>query len=223
MLHRTKLVRPVQRYYLKQMIDVRVRPPSNPISLLIRLKLIRPPSTCTMLFIPYITLPSLQANTLNAPNSHTTLQSHLDFYSPLQNSLLLGPLPLLLPPTNPTTSSHSHTLTHISSLLTITTLLRSLPLQVSKRVSNIPRDVAVKHGLVEEELFRLGEGARGVRDACFELGTRGMDELITARSHLKESGGRVVPGEVMPLYLSAVSIQPAPTLSSAHRQGSLLT
>jgi hypothetical protein len=63
----------------------------------------------------------------------------------------------------------------------------------------------VKNGLVEEQVFRDGGETKGLRDACFEIGTRGMDELITARSHLKETGGKVVPGEVMPLFLSAVS------------------
>lgn len=63
----------------------------------------------------------------------------------------------------------------------------------------------MKNGLVEEQVFRDGGESKGLRDACFEIGTRGMDELITARSHLKETGGKVVPGEVMPLFLSAVS------------------
>ncbi|KAH8078235.1 isoprenoid synthase domain-containing protein [Filobasidium floriforme] len=167
MLHQAKLARPVQRYYLKQMIDVR-------------------------------------ANSLSAPTSHPTLQAHLDHHAPLQNALLLGPLPLLLPPTHPSTSAHSHTLTHLSSLLTTTSLLRGLPLHVSNRRFTLPRDIALKNGLVEEQVFRDGGETKGLRDACFEIGTRGMDELITARSHLKETGGKVVPGEVMPLFLSAV-------------------
>jgi hypothetical protein len=125
---------------------------------------------------------------------------------------LLGPLPLLLPPTHPSTSAHSHTLTHLSSLLTTTSLLRGLPLQVSNRRFTLPRDIALKNGLVEEQVFRDGGETKGLRDACFEIGTRGMDELITARSHLKETGGKVVPGEVMPLFLSAVS-----SISDRHR------
>ena len=80
-------------------------------------------------------------------------------------------------------------------------------------------DLSVRPTEVEEEMFRLGEGAKGVRDACFEMGTRGMDELITARSHLKDSGGKVVPGEVMPLYLSAVSTHPIPCVLDFFRLG----
>jgi NADH dehydrogenase [ubiquinone] 1 alpha subcomplex assembly factor 6 len=89
--------------------------------------------------------------------------------------------------------------------LTTTSLLRALPLQISNRKFTVPRDIALKNGLVEEQVFRDGQDAKGLRDACFEIGTRGMDELITARSHLKETGGKVDPQAVMPLFLSAVS------------------
>jgi NADH dehydrogenase [ubiquinone] 1 alpha subcomplex assembly factor 6 len=43
-----------------------------------------------------------------------------------------------------------------------------------------------------------------VRDGCWDVGTRGMDEVITVRKELKGSGGKVVPSSVMPLFLSAV-------------------
>ncbi|KAI5452807.1 hypothetical protein NCC49_000552 [Naganishia albida] len=145
-----------------------------------------------------------RANALQGPRTHATLQAHIDAHAPLQNALLLGPLPLVLPPTHPSTSDISHTLTHLSSLLSTTSLLRSLPLNTSKRISTLPRDVTVKHGLVDEELFRNGAGAKGLQDACFEIGTRGMDELITARSHLKSSGGKVDPRAATPVFLSAV-------------------
>lgn len=130
----------------------------------------------------------------------------MDHYAPLQNSLLLGPLPILLPPTNSATSDVSHSLTHIAHLLTTTSLLRGLPQSLSNRKFTIPRDIAVKHKLVEEQVFRQGDGAPGFKDACFEIGTRGMDELITTRSHLKESGGKIEPQSVMPLFLGAVSL-----------------
>jgi NADH dehydrogenase [ubiquinone] 1 alpha subcomplex assembly factor 6 len=59
--------------------------------------------------------------------------------------------------------------------------------------------------VVEEEVFRVGGEAKGLKDAAFEIGTRGMDEMITARSHLNETGGKVDPASVMPLFLAAVS------------------
>ncbi|WVQ86234.1 hypothetical protein IAT38_008402 [Cryptococcus sp. DSM 104549] len=160
--------RPVQRYYLSQMIDVR-------------------------------------AKTLSLPPSSPTLQSYIDTHSPLSTSLLLGPLPLILPPTHPASAHLSHTLSHVSTLLTTVSLLRNLPLLVSsKRQVNLPAELCEKHGIVEEELLRKGAEAKGFRDACWEVGTRGMDELITARRDLKETGGKVVPGSAMPIFLSAV-------------------
>ncbi|OCF35922.1 hypothetical protein I316_02417 [Kwoniella heveanensis BCC8398] len=160
--------RPVQRYYLSQMIDAR-------------------------------------AKTLSLPPSSPTLESHLTTYSPLSTSLLLGPLPILLPPTHSASSHISHTLSHLSTLLTTTSLLRNLPLLVSsKHTINLPADICEKHGIVEEEVLRKGAEASGLRDACWTVGTRGMDELITARRDLKETGGKVVPSGVMPLFLSAV-------------------
>lgn len=54
-------------------------------------------------------------------------------------------------------------------------------------------------------MLRNGAHAKGLKDGLWEIGTRGMDELITARRELKASGGKVEPGTVMPLFLSVVS------------------
>lgn len=70
---------------------------------------------------------------------------------------------------------------------------------------NIPADIAAKHGIVEEDVLRNGSNAKGLKDGLWDIGTRGMDELITARRELKGSGGKVDPGNVMPLFLSVVS------------------
>ncbi|KAI9633401.1 isoprenoid synthase domain-containing protein [Dioszegia hungarica] len=167
LLAETRRERPIQKYYLSQMIDTR-------------------------------------AKNLSLPPSSPTLESHLTTHGPLHTSLLLGPLPLLLPPTHASTSGISHTLSHLSTLLCITSLLRSLPILVSKRSLNIPADVRERHGVVEEDVLRNGAAAKGVRDACYEIGTRGMDELITARRETKGAGGRVEPKAVRPLFLSAI-------------------
>jgi len=160
--------RPVQRYYLSQMIETR-------------------------------------AKTLTLPPSLPTLEDHLSTYTPLSTSLLLGPLPLLLPPTAPQSAQISHTLSHISTLLAAVSLLRTLPILVSaKRQINLPSDVCERHSIVEEDVLRNGAAAKGLKDAVLEIGTRGMDELITARRDLKDTGGKVVPGAVMPLFLSSV-------------------
>ncbi|WRT70852.1 uncharacterized protein IL334_007851 [Kwoniella shivajii] len=163
-----KKSRPVQKYYLSQMIETR-------------------------------------AKILSLPPSSSTLSSHLTTHSPISTSLLLGPLPLLLPPTHSSTSHISHTLSHLSTLLTTVSMLRNLPIMVStKRQLNIPSDILQKHNVIEEQVLRNGSEANGVRDAVLEIGTRGMDELITARRELKETNGKVVPSNVMPVFLSAV-------------------
>jgi NADH dehydrogenase [ubiquinone] 1 alpha subcomplex assembly factor 6 len=101
----------------------------------------------------------------------------------------------------------SHTLSHLSTLLTTVSLLRNLPVLVSsKRQINIPSDICAKHGIVEEQVLRKGAEANGLRDGLWEIGTRGMDELITARRDLKGTAGKVEPSSVMPLFLSAVSM-----------------
>lgn len=60
--------------------------------------------------------------------------------------------------------------------------------------------------MVEEDVLRNGATAKGVQDAMYEIGTRGMDELITARRECKGSGGKIEPKVVKPLFLSAVRI-----------------
>ncbi|KAL7422940.1 hypothetical protein Q5752_002238 [Cryptotrichosporon argae] len=159
--------RPVQRYYLRQMIDVR-------------------------------------AKTLSLPPSSPTLEEHFATHSPLSTALLLGPLPILLPPSDPSTSHISHTLSHLSHLVTTVSLLRSLPLLAQKRTLNIPASLLAAHGVTEEAVFRQGAAAPGLRDAAYEIGTRGMDELITARRDLKQTAGRVEPAAARPLFLAAV-------------------
>lgn len=85
---------------------------------------------------------------------------------------------------------------------------------MGKRQVNIPADIAAKHNIVEEDVLRNGSNANGLRDGLWDIGTRGMDELITARRELKASGGKVDPGSVMPLFLSVVSLLPLrPTLT----------
>ncbi|WWC72723.1 uncharacterized protein I206_106687 [Kwoniella pini CBS 10737] len=160
--------RPIQKYYLSNLIETR-------------------------------------AKTISLPPSSTTLTSHLNTYNPISTSLLLGQLPILLSPNHSEYSKISHTLSHLSTLLTTISLLRNLPLLVSnKKQINIPNDLSEKYKLIEEEIFRKGSEANGLKDSILEIGTRGMDELITARRDLKENSGKVKPDNVIPIFLSAV-------------------
>lgn len=75
---------------------------------------------------------------------------------------------------------------------------------VQKRQLNIPSDVSAAHGVVDEDVFRRGAAAPGFKDALFQIATRGMDELITARRDLNETKGKIVPKVTVPLFLAAV-------------------
>lgn len=49
----------------------------------------------------------------------------------------------------------------------------------------LPLDVMAEMGLKEEEVFRQGADAPGLRDAVFKVATRANDHMITAREMLK--------------------------------------
>jgi len=49
----------------------------------------------------------------------------------------------------------------------------------------LPLDVMIEAGVKEEDVFRLGAEAPGLRDAIFVVATRANDHLITAREMLK--------------------------------------
>lgn len=49
----------------------------------------------------------------------------------------------------------------------------------------LPLDIMAQAGVIEEEVFRKGAEATGLRDAVFTVATRASDHLITARQMLK--------------------------------------
>lgn len=66
--------------------------------------------------------------------------------------------------------------------------------------------------MTQEDVWRHGSEAKGVKEAVFEVATRANDELETARSEWrwKEEGKEKeekIPKEVMPVFLSAVSLK----------------
>lgn len=79
----------------------------------------------------------------------------------------------------------------------------------------IPAEITAKHGVNQEEVFRLAsEGPRskgqatdgskkGLEEAVFEFATVANDHMITARDMFKETAGKV-PDEGMPVFLSGV-------------------
>lgn len=100
-----------------------------------------------------------------------------------------------------------HLASHIGKATGITAVLRGLPLLAfpppPKHHSNrsgstdllqggtrqgavpVPLDVMAEAGLKEEDVYRQGASAPGLRDAVFAVATRANDHLITAREMLK--------------------------------------
>ena len=102
-----------------------------------------------------------------------------------------------------------HIASHIGKAAGITAILRGLPLVAfpappnhhSRNTSSLggtldtqrrtqgsitlPLDVMARAGVREEDVFRKGAEAPGLRDAVFEVATRASDHLITARQMLK--------------------------------------
>ena len=102
-----------------------------------------------------------------------------------------------------------HIASHIGKAVGITAILRGLPLVAFPSPPNhhsntsslggtldpqrrtqqgsvtLPLDVMARAGVREEDVFRQGAEAAGLRDAVFEVATRASDHLITARQMLK--------------------------------------
>lgn len=136
----------------------------------------------------------------NAP--YTSLSS-LESYAEHTYSTLLYLTLSALPLTSLTTD---HLASHIGKAAGIATVLRGLPLIAFPPPPNhhsnqggmggggggarqgaitLPLDVMAEAGVKEEDVFRLGAGAPGLRDAVFTVATRASDHLITARQMLK--------------------------------------
>ncbi|PGH11871.1 hypothetical protein AJ80_06936 [Polytolypa hystricis UAMH7299] len=135
---------------------------------------------------PYTTLESLETY---AENTYSTL-----LY------LTLSAMPM-------TSLTADHVASHIGKAAGITAVLRGLPLIAfppsPKHHSNqdslsgipgsgvkqgtvmLPLDVMAQAGVKEEDVFRQGADAPGLRDAVFTVATRASDHLITARQMVK--------------------------------------
>lgn len=74
---------------------------------------------------------------------------------------------------------------------------RKPPLSETQRGLALPQEYLAKHGVVEEDVYRQGGSAKGLRDAVFDTATRANDYLITVRKEVRESlpKGRVSSGE----------------------------
>ncbi|GAA5930827.1 uncharacterized protein JCM15063_002471 [Sporobolomyces koalae] len=94
-----------------------------------------------------------------------------------------------------------HAASHLAVAMTISTLLRSIPHHASKRVNVIPLEVATRHQLSEEALFRKGPSAPGLQDCVATLAGIAQAELRTARECFDGTTG--MPKRATPVFLSA--------------------
>ncbi|KAG8887292.1 hypothetical protein FRB98_000278 [Tulasnella sp. 332] len=97
----------------------------------------------------------------------------------------------------------SHAASHIGVASSFVTLLRSLPFHASKRRMIIPADLSSKNGVQEEDVFRCGGSAEGIKDAVYDFATVANNHLLTAREMFKDEG---VAEAAMPVFLHAVPI-----------------
>ncbi|PGH11266.1 hypothetical protein AJ79_05001 [Helicocarpus griseus UAMH5409] len=143
-------------------------------------------------------------------NTPYTNLSALESYSENTYSTLLYLTLSALPLTSITAD---HLASHIGKAAGITTVLRGIPLIAFPPPPNhhsdqppglsgaggggaaqsgaimLPLDVMAETGLKEEDVFRHGADAPGLRDAVFAVATRASDHLITARQMLANLRG----------------------------------
>ncbi|KDN41238.1 hypothetical protein K437DRAFT_288568 [Tilletiaria anomala UBC 951] len=80
-----------------------------------------------------------------------------------------------------------------------------LTLQLASRRLMLPHEHLLAHRVVEEDVYRNGGRAQGVRDAVFETATRANDYLITARTLIRDSFRRgTVPEQLAGPLVGAV-------------------
>jgi len=79
-----------------------------------------------------------------------------------------------------------HICSHLSLCTGIVTTIRGLPIRIQHRELPLPIDICAKHNLVQENVFREGPRAEGLKDVIFEVATRGNDHLNTARQYLED-------------------------------------
>lgn len=123
-------------------------------------------STYSMLL--YLTLSALPLNSLSADH----VASHIGKAAGIAAILRGVPLLAFPPPPN----SHSSNPAGMGLPMT----------RDRQRVINLPLDVMSQCSVREEDIYRNGGNAEGLKDAIFAVATRASDHLITARSLYKE-------------------------------------
>jgi NADH dehydrogenase [ubiquinone] 1 alpha subcomplex assembly factor 6 len=68
----------------------------------------------------------------------------------------------------------------------------------------IPAEITARHGVSQEEVFRRGAEAEGVRDAVWEFASTANEQLNVARDTFRAGGDGKVPRGAMPVFLAGV-------------------
>ena len=137
---------------------------------------------------------------------YATLASLEDYAENTYSTLMYATLASM-----PLRSMHvDHLASHIGKACGIVAVLRGIPIlaAASPPVTTpsgqepptrepsllLPLDMMAEAGVKEEEVFRQGSQAPGLRDAVFKVATRANDHLITAREMLKKLKAGEDPG-----------------------------
>ncbi|KAI5286217.1 hypothetical protein KEM54_006959 [Ascosphaera aggregata] len=133
-------------------------------------------------------------------SSYTSIEALEQYAESTYSTLLyltLSAIPL-------TSVTADHFASHIGKAAGITTVLKGVPLVAFPRqpaqgqqsgdrsrqgAIMLPLDIMAQSGVREEDVFRRGADADGLRDAVFAVATRASDHLITARQMLKNLKG----------------------------------
>ncbi|KAL9935137.1 hypothetical protein V8E36_006213 [Tilletia maclaganii] len=84
------------------------------------------------------------------------------------------------------------------------------PSTAQPRRLTLPQEYLLAHGVVEEEVYRKGSDAQGLRDAVFDTATRANDYLISARTALERADfpaptkKGAIPDVLKPVLVGAV-------------------
>jgi NADH dehydrogenase [ubiquinone] 1 alpha subcomplex assembly factor 6 len=99
-----------------------------------------------------------------------------------------------------------HIAYHLSLCNGIVNVLRGIPFRVKRNELPLPLDICAKHSLVQEEVFRRGPDAQGIKDVVLEVATRANDHLNTAKKHILElrSKDKELLASAFCVFLSAV-------------------
>ena len=69
-------------------------------------------------------------------------------------------------------------------------MLRGIPFRVQVGELPLPLDICAKHSLVQEQVFRQGPAAPGLKDVVYEVATRANDHLKAARQYIDDARGK---------------------------------